>query len=151
MLIDSDWHTWKVLDVATGKPLADELKWVKFSGASWTPDGKGFFYSRFPEPTKDSAFQSLNVNQKLYYHRLGTPQGEDVLVYHRPDQPKWAVTGIGQSLRAELREVHGNARIRVTLIEPGAVETPFFDNPGQGRLDVVHQRSPVIRRCRSSK
>jgi NADP-dependent 3-hydroxy acid dehydrogenase YdfG len=48
---------------------------------------------------------------------------------------KWAVTGIGQSLRAELREVHGNARIRVTLIEPGAVETPFFDNPGEGRLD----------------
>jgi NADP-dependent 3-hydroxy acid dehydrogenase YdfG len=48
---------------------------------------------------------------------------------------KWAVTGIGQSLRAELREVHGNARIRVTLIEPGAVETPFFDNPGEGRLE----------------
>jgi NADP-dependent 3-hydroxy acid dehydrogenase YdfG len=48
---------------------------------------------------------------------------------------KWAVTGIGQSLRAELREMHGNARIRVTLIEPGAVETPFFDNPGEGRLE----------------
>jgi NADP-dependent 3-hydroxy acid dehydrogenase YdfG len=47
---------------------------------------------------------------------------------------KFAVTGIGQSLRAELREMHGNARIRVTLIEPGAVETPFFDNPGRGRL-----------------
>jgi NADP-dependent 3-hydroxy acid dehydrogenase YdfG len=48
---------------------------------------------------------------------------------------KWAVTGIGQSLRAELRETHGNARIRVTLIEPGAVDTPFFDNPGEGRLE----------------
>jgi NADP-dependent 3-hydroxy acid dehydrogenase YdfG len=47
---------------------------------------------------------------------------------------KWAVTCIGQSLRAELREMHGNTRIRVTLIEPGAVETPFFDNPGEGRL-----------------
>ena len=47
----SDWQTWGVLDVATGKPLSDELKWVKFSGASWTVDGKGFFYSRFPEPT----------------------------------------------------------------------------------------------------
>src|SRR6476646_2717378 len=48
---------------------------------------------------------------------------------------KWAVTGIGQSLRGELRETHGNARIRVTLIEPGGVETPFFDNPGEGRLE----------------
>ena len=48
---------------------------------------------------------------------------------------KWAVTGIGQSLRGELRETHGNTRIRVTLIEPGGVETPFFDNPGQGRLE----------------
>jgi NADP-dependent 3-hydroxy acid dehydrogenase YdfG len=48
---------------------------------------------------------------------------------------KWAVTGIGQSLRGELREMHGNAGIRVTLIEPGGVETPFFDNPGKGRLE----------------
>ena len=48
---------------------------------------------------------------------------------------KWAVTGIGQSLRGELRETHGNTRIRVTLMEPGGVETPFFDNPGEGRLE----------------
>src|SRR5262249_47850676 len=89
----SDWNTWHALDVASAKPLADELKWVKFSGASWTADGKGFFYSRFPEPAKDAAFQALNENQKLYYHRLGTPQGEDVLVYARPDHPKWTVGG----------------------------------------------------------
>ena len=88
-----DWNTWKVRDVDTGKPLDDELKWVKFSGASWTKDGKGFFYSRFPEPKKGDAFQGLNVNQKLYYHKLGTPQSEDVLVYERPDQPKWGVGG----------------------------------------------------------
>jgi prolyl oligopeptidase len=87
----SDWNTWKVLDVAAGKPLDDELKWIKFSGASWTKDGKGFFYSRFPEPKKDEAFQGLNVNMKLYYHKLGAPQSEDALVYERPDQPKWGV------------------------------------------------------------
>jgi NADP-dependent 3-hydroxy acid dehydrogenase YdfG len=57
---------------------------------------------------------------------------------------KFAVTGIGQSLRAELRETHGNARIRVTLIEPGAVETPFFDNPGQGRLEADDIASAVM-------
>jgi len=57
---------------------------------------------------------------------------------------KWAVTGIGQSLRGELSEMHGNARIRVTLIEPGAVETPFFDNPGQGRLAADDVAGAVI-------
>lgn len=89
----SDWTTWKVFDVDAGKPLPDELKWIKFSTASWTPDGKGFYYSRFPEPNKDAAFQDLNVNMKLYYHRLGTPQSEDRLVYERPDQPQWTVGG----------------------------------------------------------
>lgn len=89
----SDWNTWKVMDVHGAKPLGDELKWVKFSSASWTLDGKGFFYSRFPEPKKDDTFQSLNVNQKLYYHRLGTPQSEDVLVYQRPEKPEWTIGG----------------------------------------------------------
>ena len=56
-------------------------------------DNKGIFYSRYPEPKKGAKFQGLPLNQKLYYHRLGTPQSEDVLVYHRPDQPKWSVTG----------------------------------------------------------
>ncbi len=89
----SDWNTWKVFDVDSVKPLPDELKWVKFSGASWTPDGKGFYYSRFPEPKKEAAFQDLNVNMKLYYHRIGTPQSDDRLVYERPDNPKWTISG----------------------------------------------------------
>lgn len=88
----SDWNVWKVIDVATGKPLSDELRWVKFSGAAWTADGKGFFYSRFPEPAKGAAFQALNENQKLYFHRRGTPQAEDALVYEVPEKPKWGVT-----------------------------------------------------------
>ncbi len=85
----SDWRTWKVLDVASGEPLADELKWTKFSSASWTPDGKGFFYGRYPEPKEGEEFQSLNKNMKVMYHRIGTPQRDDVLVYHRPDQAEW--------------------------------------------------------------
>jgi prolyl oligopeptidase len=89
----SDWNTWKVFDVNAVKPLADELKWVKFSSASWTIDGKGFFYSRFPEPKSDAAFQDLNVSMKLYYHKLGTSQSEDKLVYERPDNPKWSING----------------------------------------------------------
>ncbi|HVR43592.1 MAG TPA: prolyl oligopeptidase family serine peptidase [Thermoanaerobaculia bacterium] len=88
----SDWVTWRVMEVATGKLLPDELRWVKFSGVSWTRDGKGFFYSRYPEPEEGRAYQSLNRNMKVYYHRVGTPQSDDVLVYHRPEQPDWGYT-----------------------------------------------------------
>jgi prolyl oligopeptidase len=85
----SDWSTFHVLHLESGKLLADELKWVKFSEASWTRDSKGFFYSRFDAPPPDATFQDLNINQKVYYHRVGTNQAEDVLVYKRPDQPEW--------------------------------------------------------------
>lgn len=85
----SDWRVWKVMDLATGELLSDELRWVKFSGASWTTDGKGFFYSRYDAPTEGQEFQSLNLNMKLFYHRIGTAQRDDVLVYHRPEQPEW--------------------------------------------------------------
>src|SRR5678815_539029 len=84
----SDWQEWKVRDVATGKDLSDDLKWVKFSGASWTRDGKGFFYCRYDEPKSD-ALKGTNYFQKIYYHKLGTPQSEDVLAYERPDQKDW--------------------------------------------------------------
>ncbi|HSM50002.1 MAG TPA: prolyl oligopeptidase family serine peptidase [Thermoanaerobaculia bacterium] len=85
----SDWNTWRVLDVETGQPLADELKWVKFSGVSWTPDGRGFFYGRYPEPAPGTAFQGLALNMQLRYHRIGSPQSEDVVVFERPDHPEW--------------------------------------------------------------
>jgi prolyl oligopeptidase len=85
----SDWNTWHVLDVSSGQTIEDELKWVKFSGAAWTKDGKGFFYSRYDEPKPGEAFQSTNRNQKLCYHQVGTPQSKDVIVYRRPDHPDW--------------------------------------------------------------
>lgn len=85
----SDWRTWKIMEVASGKLLDEELKWVKFSGISWTKDGKGLYYSRYDEPREGEEFQSLNLNQKVYYHRVGTKQSEDRLVYKRPDHPDW--------------------------------------------------------------
>ncbi len=88
----SDWQEWKVRDVSTGKDLPDLIKWVKFSGASWTRDGKGFFYSRYDEPKSD-ALKGTNYFQKLYYHRLGTSQAEDQLIYERPDQKDWFFSG----------------------------------------------------------
>jgi prolyl oligopeptidase len=89
----SDWEEWKVRDVRTGKDLSDDVKWVKFSGASWRKDGRGFFYSRFDEPGEAAKMTKINEFQKLYYHRLGTQQSEDELVYHRPDHKDWGFDG----------------------------------------------------------
>ena len=84
----TDWRIVRVKDVATGQDLPDEVRWVKFSSLDWTKDGSGFFYSRFPEPEEGEAFQSLNENHAVYFHRLGTPQSEDVLIHATPDKPK---------------------------------------------------------------
>ncbi|MGF1549738.1 MAG: prolyl oligopeptidase family protein [Sphingomonadaceae bacterium] len=84
----SDWRTIRVLDVDSGAPLADEVEWVKFSALDWAADGSGFFYSRFPEPEQGAAFQSLNENHAVYFHRLGTPQSADRLVYATPERPE---------------------------------------------------------------
>src|SRR6266571_3402293 len=89
----SDWREWRVRDVRTGQDLSDLVKWSRFSSASWTKDGKGFFYSRFDEPQKENEFKGTLFFQKLYYHRLGTQQSEDELVYHRPDQKEWGFDG----------------------------------------------------------
>src|SRR5213592_4368036 len=95
----SDWEEFHVRDIATARDRADHLRWIKFSGAAWTHDGRGFFYSRYPEAA-DKALTSVNRFQKVYYHRLGTAQAQDVLVYERPDQPDWgfgaAVTDDGR-------------------------------------------------------
>lgn len=89
----SDWQEWKVRDVATGEDLDDHIKWVKFSGASWTKDGRGFFYSRYDEPNDDTKHEDVNYNQKLFYHEIGTDQSEDVLIYERPDHKEWGFGG----------------------------------------------------------
>ncbi|MCF2145451.1 prolyl oligopeptidase family protein [Desmonostoc muscorum LEGE 12446] len=89
----SDWQEWKVRDVETGEDLQDHLQWIKFSGASWTHDSQGFFYSRYDEPNEKTRLEDVNYYQKLYYHQLGKPQSEDVLIYHRPDQKEWGFSG----------------------------------------------------------
>lgn len=91
----SDWGTVHVMNVATGKQLDDAVRWLKFSGIAWTNDNKGFYYSRFPTPPSDqeSQINQKVENQKLYYHRLGTPQSSDKLVYAMPKHPEWGVDG----------------------------------------------------------
>ena len=85
----SDWRTWKVMDIATGGDAGDELKWVKFNDPDWAADGSGFYYGRYPAPEAGGDFQSLNLNQKVYFHEVGTPQSADRLVFERPDHPEW--------------------------------------------------------------
>ncbi|ALB39134.1 prolyl endopeptidase [Anabaena sp. WA102] len=89
----SDWQEWKVRNIATGEDLQDHLQWIKFSGASWTHDHQGFFYSRYDEPNEKTKLEDVNYYQKLYYHQLGTPQSTDILIYHRPDEKEWGFTG----------------------------------------------------------
>ena len=89
----SDRTEWRIMDVATGKDLPDVLKPNRQGGVSWTKDGKGFFYSRFPETSDATALRAQTFNQKFYYHKLGTPQTEDVLVYERPENKELFIGG----------------------------------------------------------
>ena len=83
----TDWRTLRVLDVDSGKLLPDEVKWVKFSDLSWAGDGSGFYYSRFEAPSAGGTYQSLNQNQKVYFHKLGTAQSADQLMFATPARP----------------------------------------------------------------
>ncbi len=85
----SDWRTIRVRDVASGKDLDDEVRWAKFTGIAWARDGSGFWYSRYDAPVGENELKAANRNHKVYWHRLGTPQDRDTLVYERPDQPEW--------------------------------------------------------------
>ncbi|MBO1057879.1 MAG: S9 family peptidase [Dolichospermum sp. JUN01] len=89
----SDWQEWKVRDIGTGEDLQDHLQWIKFSGAAWTHDHQGFFYSRYDEPNEKTKLEDVNYYQKLYYHKLGTQQSEDILIYHRSDEKEWGFGG----------------------------------------------------------
>ncbi|MEE4163278.1 MAG: hypothetical protein V2I25_12305, partial [Woeseiaceae bacterium] len=98
----SDWRIARVIAVETGEVLGDELEWLKFTGLSWAADGSGFYYSRYPATSAEEKFQALNLNQAVYFHRIGTEQAEDEVVYARPDNPEWgyaaSVTDDGRHL-----------------------------------------------------
>jgi prolyl oligopeptidase len=89
----ADWETLRVREVDSGKDLADDVKWVRFSDISWTQDSKGFFYSRYPEPPKGKVLEAALSGQALYYHRVGSPQSADRLIYERKDLPTWFIGG----------------------------------------------------------
>ncbi|WP_445637673.1 prolyl oligopeptidase [Nostoc sp. DSM 114161] len=167
----SDWQEWKVRDIETGEDLQDHLKWIKFSGASWTRDRQGFFYSRYDEPNEKTRLEDVNYYQKLYYHQLGKPQSEDVLIYHRPDQEEWGFSGgvtedgryliISVWLGTDSKNLvfykdltNPNAEV-VELINEFEADYSFIDNDGsvfyfrtdlnapRGRLIAIDTNKPV--------
>jgi prolyl oligopeptidase len=165
----SDWQEWHVRDVDTGKDLPDLIKWVKFSGASWSKDGKGFYYSRYDEP-KGTALRDANYFQKLYYHKLGTAQPEDKLIYERPDNKELgfggSVTNDGHYLvifvwqgtspknRLYYKDLTKPDSVVVKLLDDFDAEYRFIDNDGpvfwirtdldapRGKLIAIDTRHP---------
>lgn len=89
----SDRSEWRVKNVETGEDLTDTLKPNRQGGVSWLKDNSGFFYSRFPDAEQGKELKSVNFNQKFYFHKLGTPQTEDYVVYERSDNKEYFVSG----------------------------------------------------------
>lgn len=144
----SDWQTWRVRDLATGKDLPDTIEWVKFSSATWTPDGKGFFYARYDAPAAGAKLSGANVFQKLYYHRLGTPQSADVLVAENAADQRW---GFGSAVSDDGRMVfinvwNGSGRRNGLMLLPlkdGAYPGLAGGQPQPLTLDFDAQYIPV--------
>ena len=99
----SDWHTWTVRRASTGELLPDRIAWSKFTSAAWTADDAGFFYGRYPEPPADAAYDAPNRDMELRYHRLGTDQAADLLVFSTPDEPEWGFEPDGHRRRSAPR------------------------------------------------
>lgn len=121
----TDWRTLKVRDIATGKDTGDEIKWSKFSELTWAKDGRGFYYARYAAPAAGQQYQGSSKNQKVYFHRLGTPQSADRLVYETPGEPglyhATALSDDGKRLVITSSETGVGYRVSVIdLARPGA-------------------------------
>jgi len=144
----SDWVEWRVRDVASGRDRVDSLQWTKFYGVSWAADGSGFFYSRFPEPKPGQALTERQKGHRIYFHRLGSPQYDDVVAVDKPRRGSWrlgaTVLGEGRYLmvstskqegdRIELRDLENPSAPPMRLIDDTEGELSFLgsaDNAGQ--------------------
>jgi len=159
----SDWRTLRVLDVASGKVLDDEVRWVKFTDLAWV-GGEGFLYSRFPEPKPGEAHQAANFHQEVWFHRIGTPQADDERIHATPDHPEYShtaeitkdghhaiiTTAIGTDARFELRVIDLRHRARgqwpVRVLETGfAHDWKLVDGIGETLWFVTNRDAPRYR------
>lgn len=139
----SDWQEMYVVEVATKKQLEDRLDWVKFSGVTWR--GDGFYYSRYPQPAPGTELTASNNNQKVYFHKVGTPQSTDTLVYEEPQHPQRSV-GIGNTedekwefLFVSEPGKRGNALFYRPTGEKTAPFTPIVPEIGEFQFGVVDE------------
>ena len=159
----SDWRILRVLDVKTGQPLADEVRWAKFTNLAWVGE-EGFLYSRFPQPEEGTAFQGLNYNHAIYFHRIGTDQAQDQLVYATPDHPEYNHTiqvaqdgrlavitsSIGTDARYDLHVIDLDRRGKDgwaarPLVEGFANDWRLIDGMGQALWFVTNWQAPRFR------
>ena len=163
----SDWQEFYVIDLKTGQLTSDHIEWAKFSGAAWL--GDGFFYSAYDAPVKGKEFSNMNANHKIYYHKIGTPQSDDVLFYENPAYPKrfYDVTvneeetmmfltesgaGAGNNLfvrdlrkkDAQFIQLTSNMDLQYSPIETEGDKFYIYTNDGapKGRLMVADIRQP---------
>ncbi len=129
----SDWKTWKVRDVATGKDLPDELQWTKFANVAWNHKGTGFFYVAYAAPGQGDALKGVTKSPKVRFHAMGTPQADDTLVYERPDQPEWYLgpdvsdDGRWLTIHVSKGDAPEHAVFVKDLRKPGAKVVPFLE------------------------
>jgi prolyl oligopeptidase len=146
----SDWNEFRVRSVDTGKDTNDIIKWVKFSGFGWTKDNRGFFYSRYPVPEVDAGtgntFSKLS-NQRMYYHRLGTPQSEDRLIHEVASEPQWFVRG-GTTEDGRYAIIHisrgSSFENLVSFVDLGHPLAPKIDAPVQPLIEQWEAEYDVI-------
>jgi prolyl oligopeptidase len=139
----SDWQELQVLDLATRKPLADRIEWVKVSNVAWR--GHGFYYSRYPAPEKGRELSSVNEHHEVYYHRLGTPQSADELVYGDPKHPqRFHTLETTEDERFAILDIsdrgtgkQGNAVMVMDLARPGARFVPLIPEIGDDTFAVL--------------
>jgi prolyl oligopeptidase len=144
----SDWNEIHVLDVATKKPLTDQLQWVKASGVSWRGD-EGFYYSRYPTPEKGKELTTKNEFQAVYYHKVGTPQSDDELIYEDKANPqRFQGVGVTENQRFAILSISergkgkkGNAVFFRDLSKGEKTFTPIVGEIGDDNYGVIDDRS----------
>ncbi|MFM6947632.1 MAG: prolyl oligopeptidase family serine peptidase [Aquirufa sp.] len=155
----SDWQTYYVRDMQTGKDLTDELNWVKVSGVAWA--GNGFYYSRYPAPEKGKELSTKNENHQVWFHQVGTDQSKDQLIFEDPSHPqrfhtvitsddeKYAFLTIsdrGKGLDGNalwyLKTAEKNATFQPLIKDPGEFDFSFIDNKGEQFILSTNENAP---------
>lgn len=157
----SDWQDYYVMEIATRKVLADHIQWVKVSNPSW--QGDGFYYSRYPAPAAGKELSTKNENHQVYFHKVGTPQSEDKLVYEDPANPqrfhnvrvtedeRYALLNISDRGKGKdgnavyYREAGSNGKFLPIIGEIGQDQYQFITTDGDAMLFETNRNAPNSR------